>query len=523
VLVLVALVGAGGQAAPLAGGVLTVGLDTDPSTLDPHASAALDTWLMDSLNVTEGLLYQRPNGRFVPWLATDYTVSSDGRTVTFALRKDVVFSDGTPFNAAAVKWNFDRIVDPSFRAGPSIVALTGYAGATVVNDATVQIHFKAPYAPFLAYLADGLLGMLSPESTGARGKDVNRTPVGTGPFAVAEYVLRDHARFVRNAQYNRRGPWGGHQGPPYLDEVVWKIIPEGETRAITVSTGETQMIYLIGYGGATGAMLAQLQKDARLTTDAAPYVGTSYLWLLDVRRFPTDDLQVRRALSYGIDRVGIVKTVYKGLGAPGCGILSHTLLRDPAACAYYPYDPRKAAALLDADGWKVGADGVRYRNGRPLTLVINSLNLGAGDLPDVELVQGELINLGFSVTIKSQTIGPRTADNFQCADNTSTIFSRRNDFDVLFQIFDSANIGSNSNWSCYSNPEVDRLLQAGRIELNPAKRQAIYVQIDHILLDQAVAIPMMDELSVWVRRSTLKGVSYDYSNFPALGDAHIEK
>jgi peptide/nickel transport system substrate-binding protein len=511
-------------AAPVTGGVLALGITADPITLDPHASAYANTYLVGSLNLIESLVYQQPDGKTVPWLAASYRVSADGRTFTFVLRQDVRFTDGAPLNAEAVKWNFDRIVNPNFRPGGAINALVGYTGATVVDDHTVQVHFKEPYAPFLGYAAGGVLGILSPKTTPTQSPAaVAHGAVGSGPFVVAEYVTNDHVTFARNPEYNRRAPWSDHQGPPYLDRVVWKIVPEPGTRAITISSGETQMIYVLGYGPGGGAILAQLRKDSRLVEDARPFPGSAYLWLFNVRLPPMDDVRVRRAIVYGINRRAIISALYRGLGSPACGIISHVLLQDPAACAYYPYNPIKAAQLLDEAGWKMGPNHLRVKDNRPLSLVFNSLNSGGGDLPDVQPVQGQLFDLGIDLKIKSQAIGGFADDNFRCADHAGTIFLRANDPDAMYALFASANIGSNFNWSCYSNPEADRLLAEGRSTLDPVKRQAVYVRLDHMLLDQAIAMPMMDELSVWVRRSNVQGVRYNYSTYPALSDAYVVK
>jgi len=521
--VVLLMAGVGAGAAPVPGGTLTVGLEADPTGLDPHQSAAAATYLVGSLNIIESLLYQMPDGKIVPWLATRYTVSPDGRTFTFVLRTDVRFSDGTPFNADAVKWNFDRVVNPNFRAGGALAALVGYTGATVVDDHTVQIHFKDAYAPFLSYAAGGLLGILSPKATAAQTPQVtSRTPVGSGPFTVTEYVTNDHLTLVRNASFNRREPWSDHEGPANLDRVLWKIVPESETRAITLSSGETQMIYVLGYG-TSGSILTQLRKDARLAIDTKPFPGSAYLWLINVRRPPTDDVRVRQAILYGINRRAIIAAVYRGLGSPACGYVSHVLLPDPEACALYQYSPAKAAALLDAAGWKMGPNHVRQKGSEPLQVVINSLNVGGGDLPDIEPVQAQLLDLGFDAKIKSQAFGPRTDDNFRCADNFSTIFLRINDPDTLYSLFGSANIGTNFNWSCYANAAADQLLAEGRRTLDPAKRQALYIRLDHMLLEQAVAIPMMDEQAVWVRRSNVQNVRYNYFGYPAFSDAYVTK
>ncbi len=520
VLAMLALGGARLGAAPVIGGTLVAGLDSQPQTLDPHASTAAISYLIASLSVTESLIYQQDDGKFVPWLASGYTMSPDGKTFTFSLRKDVSFSDGAPFNAEAVKWNLDRIVNPGFKAGGSVNALVGYTGTTVVDNNTARVTFKEPYAPFLAYAAQGVLAMLSPKTTPTQGADVAKRPIGSGPFTVAEYVAQDHITLARSAGYARRAPWSDHQGPPYLDRIVWRNIPESNSRNVTVETGETQMIYLYS---SPGVALAQLKSNRGLRIETRSFPGSSYFWWLNVKLPPTDDIQVRRALSYAINRNAIVTSVYKGLDVVGCGLLSQYLLKDINACTYYPYNPARAAQLLEEDGWKLGPNNVRTKGGKPLTLIIHSLNYGGGNFPEVELIQGQLLALGIDARIKSDSVATWSEDNYRCATNMGSIFLRTNEPDAMYALFHSSTIGSNFNWSCYSNREVDTLLQEGRAQLDPAKRRAVYLKIQHMLLDQAIAIPLMDKLSVWAVRDSVKGIKYNYSTYPALSDTYIQK
>src|SRR5580765_5093425 len=145
------------------GGTLVIGLDQEPPTLDPHASPSAVTYQVIG-SVTENLLYRGPDGKLVPWLAESWQSARDGRSVTFKLRRDVKFHDGTPFNAEAVKFNFDRIVDPKFKAGGARAALGSYAGSKVVDEFTVQVLFETPYSPFLNSVASGVLSIVSPKA-----------------------------------------------------------------------------------------------------------------------------------------------------------------------------------------------------------------------------------------------------------------------------------------------------------------------------------------------------------------------
>ena len=212
---------------PAPGGTVVIALDQEPTTLDPHASPSAVTYQIIA-SVTESLLYHARDGKLVPWLAESWTTSADGRSVTFKLRRDVKFHDGTPFNAAAVKFNFDRIVDPSFKAGTSRAQLAGYAESTVIDEHTVRVSFKAPNAPFLTYAGAGTLSFVSPKAVKEMGDRVHTQPVGTGAFMVKEYVAKDHTTMVRNPGYTRKAPWSDRTGPAYLDAVVWKFVPESK-------------------------------------------------------------------------------------------------------------------------------------------------------------------------------------------------------------------------------------------------------------------------------------------------------
>ncbi|HLW61373.1 MAG TPA: ABC transporter substrate-binding protein [bacterium] len=519
VVLVLAAAGTGVGAAPPSGGTLTVGLDQEPPTIDPQASPSAVTYQITS-SVLENLLYQGLDGKIVPWLATAYKVSPDGKSFTFTLRKDAKFSDGAPLNAAAVKWNFDRIVDPHFKAGGALANLTGYAGSKVIDDYTVQVSFKDAYAPFLSYAAGGPLALVSPKTTPTQGDAVNQKPVGSGPFLVTEYAQKDHITIARNPDFNRKEPWSTHQGPTYLDKIVFKIIPEPGTRVTTIQSGETQMISALN---TPAAVLARLEGDKALRVERSPYPGAPRIWLLNVTLAPTNDLKVRQALEYGISRAAFVESVYKGLGKPACAPLTQAMLATPALCAEYPYNPQKAAQLLDEAGWKMGPNNIRMKDGKPLTLSINSINYGGGNLPEIELLQGQLLQLGVDARIKSQARPPWYEDNYHCATNGPVMFLRAVDWDGLYALFDSANVHGNFNWACYSNPEVDKLISAGTAEFDPAKRRAIYARIEKILVDQAVTVPLVDEYSVWVLRGNVKGTTYDYSAYPVLSDVYIAK
>ncbi|MEZ4868667.1 MAG: ABC transporter substrate-binding protein [Caldilineaceae bacterium] len=499
------------------GGELVVGLDQEPPTMDPHASPSAITFYVTA-STGESLLYLDQNRELKPWLAESWEVGDEGRSFTFHLRNDVTFQDGTPFNAEAVKWNFDRIVDPNFKAGGALSALAGYQGTEVVDEFTAKVTFDEAFAPFLTYAAGGTLAMISPTATQAQGDDVNLTPVMSGPYKITEYVAKDHVTIERWADYNRTPPWSENAGPGSLDRVIWKFIPEAGTRVATLESGETQMATVI-----PAQDLPRLQESSEFNVMSVPWVGAPRIWLLNTTLAPTDNLQVRQAINYAIDRDAIVNTLYKGTGARAIGPLTAIMLDDPSLQAYYPYDAEKAAQLLEEAGWSVmGDDGIRQNaNGDRLTLVINSIDYGAGPFEIDQLVQGQLRAVGIDASLKAQARPPWYEDNYNCATNGPIMFLRSGDWDGLWVLFHSSLVGGNFNWSCIADPDIDALLLQGRVEGDPTARKAIYLELEQKIMDMALSAPLVDEFAVWAMQANVTGLKFNGFTYPIITDVQI--
>src|SRR2546425_1673533 len=358
------------EAGAQAGGTLVLGLDQEPPTVDPHASPSAVTYQIIA-SVTECLLYKAPDGKLVPWLAESWTVAKDGRSATFKLRRDVKFHDGTQFNAESVKFNFDRIVDPKFKAGGARAQLAGYAGSKVLDEFTVQVSFETPYAPFLAYAAAGTLSMVSPKAVRESGDLVHTRPIGTGPFMIKDYVAKDHTTMVRHPAYTRKAPWSDRAGGALLDSIVWKFVPEAGTRVTTLESGEAQGVYLV-----PAQSLPRIEKNTAMRVDKIPYPGAPRIWLLNTTKPPLDDVKVRRALNHAVDKEALLATVYKGIALKAFAPLTAAMLDDPTLRQAYPFDAAKAQALLAEAGWQPGADGIRTKGGARLEIVLNAIEYG---------------------------------------------------------------------------------------------------------------------------------------------------
>jgi peptide/nickel transport system substrate-binding protein len=504
--------------APQQGGRLVVALDQTPPTLDPHASPSAVTYEMTS-SVFETLLYQDAGGKLVPYLAESYEASADGKTYTFKLRKDVKFSDGTPFNAEAVKYNFDRIVDPNYKAGGALTALAGYDKTEVVDEFTARVAFKTPNAPFLVYSAGGTLGMVSPTATKAQtAEQVTQKPVGSGPFVIKELVASDHAILVRNENYNRRAPWSDHTGPAYLDEIDFKFVPEDATRATTLESGETQMIHNI-----PPQSLGRFEGASGYKVEKAAYTGAPRFTALNVKLSPTDDPAVRKAILFATNKDAIVNNSYKGTGTVANGPLTAGFLEVPGLKDLYPYNPTQAKKVLDDAGWKAGPDGIRAKDGKRLELTINAIDRGSGIDNFIPLLQAQWREVGIDAKIKAQARAPWYEDNYKCVNNAIPLFLRSTDWDGLFALYHTSMIGTNFNFSCYSSPEVDKLLEQGKAETDTNKRKELYVQASQKIMADAAVLPLVDELSVWGFKSNVSGLVFNGAAYPIFSDVAIAK
>jgi peptide/nickel transport system substrate-binding protein len=269
--------------------------------------------------------------------------------------------------------------------------------------------------------------------------------------------------------------------------------------------------------------LPRLEKNTALRIEKAPWPGVPRIWLLNTTKPPMDDVKVRRAINYAIDKEAFLATVYKGTGLKAISPLTAVMLDDPSLRAAYPFDAGKAKALLGEAGWQPGADGIRAKGGQRLEITLNAIEYGGGTDPTAQLIQSLLHDVGIDVKIKAQARPPWYEDNYRCATHGPVMFLRSTDPDGVFSLFHSSLVGANFNWSCVKNAKLDQMLEQGRREADPTKRRALYLAIVQLALDEALTVPLVDELSVWAFRSGVQGVKYNFNAYPVLGDATLRK
>ncbi len=205
------------QDKPVAGGVLTVALGSDTPIIDPSITAYSVTALV-TRNVVDSLVGQAEDNSFTPWLAERWEIKNNNREYTFHLRKDVTFSDGTKLDAAAVKYNFERILDPKTTSSYSKSLLGPIDAITTPDEYTVVIRYKTPFAPLLQGLSLPYLGIQSPAYL-QKTANTSNTVVGSGPFILESFVKGSGSKLSKRADYNWGPGYATHKGPAWLDKI----------------------------------------------------------------------------------------------------------------------------------------------------------------------------------------------------------------------------------------------------------------------------------------------------------------
>lgn len=490
---------------------LVYGLTLAPSGIDPHINSSSELGI-PLTSVYDTLVYQDPaTGKFVPGLAQSWQISDDGKTYIFALRHDVRFHDGTPFNAAAVKVNLDRITDPALQSQKAVFLLGPFDRAEVVDDYTIKIHLKGPFAPLLDGLSQVYLGIASPTALAKWGKDYQLHQVGTGPFIFKEYVPKDHLTLVRNPDYK----WGPsvweNRGPAYLDEITFHFYEDPATRALALESGQAQVM-----GEVPPQDVERLTGSGEFTLYAVPIPGQSLQVFLNTKRAPTDDLRVRQALIYATDRATIVKAIFRDKSPAAFGPLTAaTIGYDPQARSWYPFDLDKAKQLLEEAGWHVGSDGIRQKDGKRLQ--VDALLMSFGFVPETaQLLQAQWAEAGIDLKTQLVPYGTMLQAGREGSVNAIPFFDSGSDPDILRKFFRS---DSSFNFAQVSDPTLDASLDKAVTLVNPSDRAPLYADIQQHIMAQALIVPIRDYINLNVAANSVAGLRYDTRGwFPWLSN-----
>ena len=477
--------------------VLTIAWDNEPDSLNPALTGYLPVLQVDR-NVFDTLTWEKSDGTITPDLATGWRISNGGRTYTFTLRHGVKFTDGTPFNAAAVVANLNYINDPKTHSISAIGALGPYKSSHAVSKYQVVVNFKSPYGPCLARYGEPLIGMQSPAATKQYPTHPTMLPIGTGPFKFANFTPNASFELLRNPDYNWAPPELGHNGPASIGKIVYDIVPTGQARVNQLQTGEAQLV------NNTPALYYRAFKNNPAYREITQTVsGVPVSAVINNSKWPTNTLAVRKALIYSINRVGVIKLADSGQYSVASGpVQIGTIGYDPHLVGKYQYSPAKAAQVLTAAGWKkVG--GIWTKGGRKLTIEISTNpNLDFSAL--AQAIQGYLQKAGMIAPIKLLATPAWVGSMLAGKENLSPAFFYTDvDADVLRLMFTN---GQYFDWWKYNNPTVSQLLQKGSEEVNSSRRIQTYWKAQEIIMNGVGTIPIHVNADLLTMSARLMGV-----------------
>jgi peptide/nickel transport system substrate-binding protein len=493
--------------APRSGGVFTIATDTDPDRLDPNLSGRLPSQIV-FFQIFEPLIVRDPaDNAFKPWLAQSWEVSADGKTYTFKLRRDVKFHDGSPFNAEAVKFNMDRTHDPALATRCAGCATGFYESTDIVDPYTVRIKLKAPWAPFLDAMSL-FYRMVSPEQVRRVGHDdFGRRPVGTGSFRFVEWIPNNRIVLDRNPDHAWAPSIFKNKGAALIDRVIFRIIFEPSTRVAALEAGEVQLAT-----GVPSQDFARLIRDRRFQAIVGLSPGVPYTFAINTTKPPTNELAVRRAIGYGIDREIIAKASYQAFQPLGAFRPAYTML-SPVTWGYdkstesYEYDPDRARAFLEESGWKMGGDGFREKGGQRLEVILNSWEHGPP-----EIMQSHLRRIGLSLKIGVMDSTATNEAQRRGQSHMSPLPAARTDPNILSTFLHSRNIGG-FNFSFIKDADLDRLLDQAATELDASKRKQHYSRAIRITLEKAYMMPVHNRDNVSIASARVRDLRYDVTGF----------
>jgi peptide/nickel transport system substrate-binding protein len=329
-----------------------------------------------------------------------------------------------------------------------------------------------------------------------------------------EYVPDDHLTLVRNPDY-AWGPDWAHEGPAYLDSLTYKVIPEDLTRVSTLKTGETHII-----DNLRSHDIPDITGEPDLEVEITGVRGAPWILLLNYQRFPTDELAVRKAIEYAIDRDAMVNLLYRGTNEPAYSPLEKgTLGYSPEIDRMYEYDPDVAEQILDDAGWKVGSDGIREKNGKKLRLTWVIWTGGAMEEP-ASVVQDQLRRIGMDVVIETYDVGTAFGKWNSGDLNIAMPFYVWADPMFMQSWYGSEYIGS-VNWAHVDSPELDRLLAEAEKSTDPDIRSEAYEKVQRWLMENAVCVPLFGKsLALGMHRS-VEGLDYEITGLPVFFDVHF--
>ena len=475
------------------GGTLVYASGVDAQTLDPQFITDIPTFRVCGA-IYEALTAQDADGKIVPGLATSWTVSDDKRTWTFKLRPDVLFHDGTPFNAEAVKYTYERLLDPA-TGSPRKSTLAAVESMDVVDDLTFSITTKEPFAPLLAQLSAYNVYIISPTQVKKQGADFKRAPAGTGPFRFDSWQPGEQLVVARNDKY-----WGEKAR---LDRVVFQVVPEDSARTLMLLSGQADVI-----SGLPTMMVKRMESSGKVNVIRRTGYRTIYLGMnLAVK--PLDDVRVRHAIAHAIDKAALVKGVLAGIGTLGGSYESSVIQGHDDSLPPYSYDVAQAKKLLAEAG---------HPNGFSIDFYVPTGRYNM-DRQIGEAIQAQLAAVG----IKANIIAPEISSYLNTLSHAKAPMflggkgSPTGDMDFT-QTLSNGSTGRMNHFN-FKNADVDQLILQQRVTVDPEERGKVLDRLQGLVYREAPHFTLYYEDQLWAARSNVHDVQVYVNEFVNFGKA----
>lgn len=515
----------GGQAAdaadatPVAGGTLTFYDPVEYAAWQPTTSLWSNSQVTG--NIAERLVWQDPEtGEFTPWLAESWTISDDRLTYSFTLRDGITFSNGDPLDAQTVKLNFDQHGLGDTTLGIPVDPFWGdYAGTDVIDDLHLDVRLTKPNAGFLQILSNYRASSILAQpylATDLNGHGDLRNWIGTGPFVVESVEGTTGVTLVRREDYDWAPEGSGHDGPAYLERIVYTTVPEAGTRVGALQSGEAHIsrniapydeetvvaaggqLVAIPIQGQTNALTVQLDADA-----------------------PTRELDVRLALQAATDRDEINTTVLSpSYPVPTSALVEGTPLRGDST-EHLGYDLDRATTLLEDAGWVEGPDGVRVKDGERLHFEIWVAPYYQVSQAVLELLQSQWKKAGVELTINSASLTEYEAIQAARGDDWAFAQGQQSTADPSVLRAALASYRGNTTHNPTPDAELDALLGAQALEFDDEARAAAVQAIEDHVFENAYQIPLYDETQVFGLAAGVYGFATESTGRSWLYDTWI--
>ncbi len=507
-----ALAGVGLAQTP--GGSVVIAINAEPDSLDPQKSAtAVVNQVMRYIGDT--LVNKDLDGNYIPGLATSWTPSADDTVWTFTLREDVTFHNGRPMNAEAVRASFLRAKDPATQSAVAAGLLAPVDDVVAVGEYTVEFHLARPYYLLIENLTQQALAVVDAQAAAELGADFNRRPVLTGPWKVGPWASGSQITLERNPAY-AWGPEYAHDGAPYLETIVFQVIPDQATATAAFLAGNVDLLTV------APSDVEQLSSAGRYTMLSFMRKGLGLYMAYNVNKAPFDDLLVRQAMAYLIDKDALVAVSLRGLGQSACGPLPPSIVGYwDGICDYAAsYDPARGLELLAQAGY-TQQGGKLVKDGQPLAFsIITSSTYGWPQ--SAQVVQAMLKELGITVDVELVEHTTLLAQGREGAHQAIFLGYTYTSADILNSYLNSANIGTGYNWAHYADPEIDARLALTRGTSDDALRAETYAELQRMVLDLGLWLPLWINDNYIALQPRVEGAQLSKEGFVALLDAYVK-